>query len=89
MTRTAHARIPETSDIAERVAALDWPAIGTQLDSFGCAVTGPLLAPDECTAISSCYGEEAIYRSRVIMGAACSHRWRRTRRTISPQSPCK
>ena len=42
--------------------------IGAQLDSFGCATTGPLLAPEECAAIASRYGEDKIYRSRVIMG---------------------
>jgi len=54
--------------IAKRVAALDWTAISSQLDSFGCATTGQLLSPDACAAISSRYGEDAIYRSRIIMG---------------------
>jgi hypothetical protein len=67
MTR-AQARKPQASnEIADRVAALDWGRIATQLDSFGCATTGALLTPDECTEISSRYGEEGIYRSRVIM----------------------
>src|SRR5690242_6888650 len=56
------------NNIAKRVAALDWTAISSQLDSFGCATTDPLLTPDECAAISSRYGEDAIYRSRIIMG---------------------
>ena len=69
MSRSASARKHEsTSDIAARVASLDWTGIGTQLDSFGCATTGPLLTPDECEAISSRYGADGIYRSRVIMG---------------------
>ena len=67
MTRTAQARKVETDDIADRVAALDWANIGTQLDQFGCATTGPLLSADECAAISSRYDEDKIYRSRVIM----------------------
>jgi hypothetical protein len=56
------------NNIAKRVTALDWPAVSSQLDSFGCATTGQLLTPDECAAISSRYGEDAIYRSRIIMG---------------------
>jgi hypothetical protein len=56
------------NSIAKRVTALDWSAISSQLDSFGCATTGQLLTPDECAAISSRYGEDAIYRSRIIMG---------------------
>ncbi|MEA2873126.1 MAG: uncharacterized protein QOH67_3102 [Hyphomicrobiales bacterium] len=68
MSRSAHARKQEPgNDIADRVAALDWSAIGTQLDSFGCATTGPLLIPDECAALSERYDDDAIYRSRVIM----------------------
>ena len=64
----AHARKMEAqSDVAERVAALDWTAIATQLDTFGCATTGALLTPGECADISSRYGDDDIYRSRVIM----------------------
>jgi hypothetical protein len=69
MTRSATARKQEAANhISDRVAALDWAGIATQLDAFGCATTGPLLTPDECAAISSRYGEDGIYRSRVIMG---------------------
>jgi hypothetical protein len=68
MTRSAHVRRQEpVDDIASRVAALDWNCTATQLDSFGCATTGPLLSPDECTALSSRYDEDLLYRSRVIM----------------------
>lgn len=67
MSRSAHARKQQPDDIGERVAAIDWPVIGTQLDSFGCATTGPLLTPDECAALSAGYDTDGIYRSRVIM----------------------
>jgi hypothetical protein len=67
MSRTATAHKVETNDIADRVAALDWANIATQLDQFGCATTGPLLGADECAAISSRYDDDKIYRSRVIM----------------------
>ena len=69
MTRSATARKQEAAnDISDRVAALDWTNVATQLDSFGCATTGPLLTPDECASISSRYHDDGIYRSRVIMG---------------------
>ncbi len=56
-----------TKDIAKRVAALDWQEIGRQLDSFGCATTGPLLTPEQCGALSGSYDDDGIFRSRVIM----------------------
>jgi len=67
MSRTAHAHRIETHDIADRVAALDWERIGADLDAHGCAMTGALLAADECAAIASRYGDDSLYRSRVIM----------------------
>jgi hypothetical protein len=67
MSRSAHARKFETHDITDRVAALDCARIAGELDAHGCATTGALLTLDECAALSSRYGEEGIYRSRVIM----------------------
>jgi hypothetical protein len=67
MTRAAHVRKIETDDIADRVAALDWTDIAVQLDRFGCATTGALLSADECAAVSACYDDDKLYRSRVIM----------------------
>ena len=55
------------SAIAGRVAALDWPALETALDRYGCATTGPLLTADECTALAARYPQDAPFRSRVIM----------------------
>jgi hypothetical protein len=69
MTRSAIARKQEAANhISDRVAALDWTSIATQLDAFGCATTAPLLTLEECAAISSRYHDDGIYRSRVIMG---------------------
>jgi hypothetical protein len=67
MPRAAQARKHETSDIADRVAALDWKRIGADLDTHGCATTGALLRADECTVLSSRYDDDGLYRSRVIM----------------------
>jgi uncharacterized protein len=58
---------PMTSAITERVAALDWTAIASDLDAHGCATTGPLLTGDECVALAQSYAEEAPFRSRIIM----------------------
>ena len=55
------------SDIAARVEALDWTAMAAELDTHGCAVTGPLLTADECAALAGSYAADAPFRSRVIM----------------------
>jgi len=69
MARSTHARrmAPE-HDVSERVAALDWGAIGESLDAYGCATTGPLLSAEDCTALAARYEADAQFRSRVIMG---------------------
>jgi uncharacterized protein len=50
-----------------RVEASDWQRIGADLDGYGCALTGPLLAPAECAAIAALYREDARFRSTVNM----------------------
>ncbi len=57
---------PESA-IAATVRALDWERIGTELDTFGCAVAGPVLTPAECATIAALYPSDAPFRSRVIM----------------------
>jgi hypothetical protein len=53
--------------IAPRVDAVDWAAVASGLDAQGYAVTGPLLAADECAVLAGRYSEDALFRSRVIM----------------------
>jgi len=53
--------------IAERVAALDWARIAAEIDAQGHALTGTLLDAAECAALRGLYGEEAGFRSRVVM----------------------
>jgi hypothetical protein len=55
------------SDLAARVTALPWEAIGTELDARGFATTGPLLDAAECAQLAAVYGEERRFRSRVDM----------------------
>ena len=54
-------------DAATRVDAYDWPNIGTELDTFGCAVIEKLLSPEECAEIAALYPQEAHFRSHVVM----------------------
>ncbi len=62
-----HRGVTAPPPLAARVAACDWAAIGAELDAHGCAVTGPLLAPDECAALAAGYDNDALFRSRVVM----------------------
>jgi hypothetical protein len=64
---TTARRIAPAPDVAERVAALDWKATAESLDAYGCATTGPLLAPEDCAALAAGYAADARFRSRVIM----------------------
>lgn len=52
----------------DRVDAADWPKIRTELDAYGCALTGELLTPDETAAIRALYTEDARFRSTIDMG---------------------
>ena len=49
------------------IDGLDWARIGAELDTFGCATTGPLLTPEQCAAIAALYDGEDGFRSRIVM----------------------
>lgn len=53
---------------AARTAGIDWERVGVDLDTDGCALTGPLLTPDETTEIKGMYEDDARFRSTVNMG---------------------
>src|SRR5581483_4533628 len=53
--------------IDRRVAALDWDALASTIDTHGCAATGPLLTADECAALAQSYATDAPFRSRIVM----------------------
>ena len=55
------------SDVASRLAALDWTAIEGELWRHGYAKTPPLLTMEECAALVAMYGEPERFRSRVEM----------------------
>jgi hypothetical protein len=57
----------KSSSIGERVAALNWTAILSNLDDHGCATTEPLLTPKECTILAESYDSDQLFRSRIVM----------------------
>ena len=52
----------------QRVDAADWDEITGQLNDYGCALTPPLLTPDETDAIAALYGQHDRFRSTIDMG---------------------
>jgi hypothetical protein len=61
------ARKPADHEPVARVETLDWRKLASDLNSHGCAVTGPLLTADECAALAATYPQDQPFRSRVIM----------------------
>jgi uncharacterized protein len=54
--------------VADRVAALDWPRIGEELDAYGAAVARAVLSLEECEHLAGLYAADAPFRSRIVMG---------------------
>ena len=53
--------------LERRIAAFDWAEIETALDRLGYATLPGLLDRRECEAIAALYGDDAQFRSRVVM----------------------
>src|SRR5262245_47184892 len=70
MKKTTRAQRPpavRSGDVGERVAALDWAALTSELDAHGCAVIPSLLSAAECGAVAEMYPDAALFRRRVVM----------------------
>jgi len=56
------------TDVAARVASIDWEQVSQDLDAQGSAVIERLIAPTECDALATLYPIDSFFRSRVVMG---------------------
>jgi uncharacterized protein len=65
--KTALRQVPVTH-AATRVDTIDWMQAERDLDAQGCAVLKNLLTPDECRSIAALYPDDAMFRSRIVMG---------------------
>ncbi|CAG4887672.1 2OG-Fe(II) oxygenase [Paraburkholderia saeva] len=65
--RVPRDRAGTAGPIAQRVADIDWTSIEDNLDQYGCATVPQLLTPAECEALTAGYGQDDLYRSRVVM----------------------
>ena len=54
-------------EVDARVAAVDWAAVGADLDAQGAAVIERLLTPDECRRVAALYPRDDLFRSTVTM----------------------
>ena len=60
--------ITDTSpDSVATLAHADWPSIGAELDTYGCAPTPQLLTPEQCGAIAALYDRPELFRTTVDM----------------------
>ena len=50
-----------------RLAALDLPALGRELDAVGCAVIEGLLSSAACRSMAALYDRADLFRSRIVM----------------------
>ncbi|MEV5832988.1 2OG-Fe(II) oxygenase [Nocardia sp. NPDC052112] len=53
--------------LEERVEAQPWPALTEEIDTYGCAQTGPLLTPDECAEFTAMWADPSRFRSTIDM----------------------
>jgi hypothetical protein len=68
MTNTYPAVVNTGNRWTTRVEDADWEEIETELDSYGCALTGPLLTPKEAADLAALYTDDSRFRSTVDMG---------------------
>src|SRR5260370_2350850 len=66
-SKTAIRPVP-SFEIAARIDAIDWTQATGDLDAQGCAVLNGLLTSDECRVLAALYGNDAHFRSRIVMG---------------------
>ncbi|WP_329520203.1 2OG-Fe(II) oxygenase [Spirillospora sp. NBC_01491] len=55
------------ADPGERVEGADWAALAGEVNEHGCALTPPVLTPDECREIAALYDDAGRFRSTVDM----------------------
>ena len=64
LLRISSASLPT---IADRIAAIDWRRVTTDLDAYGCTVVDGLISKSECRALAETYAADELFRSRVVM----------------------
>lgn len=67
-TSAIHPSAPlDGPELVTRISGINWVTAGEELDSFGCAIIGPILTPGECGSLAGLYDQGEHFRSRVVM----------------------
>jgi uncharacterized protein len=66
--RATARNIDRSTDVAARIAAIDWVQATVDLDAQGCAVLQELLTAEECGALAALYPDDKNFRSKIVMG---------------------
>jgi hypothetical protein len=53
--------------VEERVLALNWQEMTSDLDAYGCAVAESVLTVKECQELAGMYHDDRLFRSRIVM----------------------
>ena len=67
MTAPTATDLQPKTDIAARLATIDWAQAESDLDAQGCAVLKQLFTPDQCRALAQLYADNTRFRSRIVM----------------------
>lgn len=59
--------IASEEPLTARIAALDWQAIGDELDAEGASIARGLLSGPDCTRLAAIYADQSAFRARVVM----------------------
>ncbi|MEW1843659.1 2OG-Fe(II) oxygenase [Nonomuraea angiospora] len=57
----------ETTAELAREVTMDWAKLAEEVNSYGCALTPPVLTPEECKEIAGLYDEVGLFRSTIDM----------------------
>lgn len=67
MKTAAAARAQSSADRTAILQAIDWSGVEAALDAEGWATIEGLLSPQDCRKLAGSYGDDGLFRSRVVM----------------------
>jgi uncharacterized protein len=65
--KEANLLLPDATSAVSHVESLDWRRVANELNESGNALLKSILTPQDCEALTSLYGNDELFRSRVVM----------------------